>query len=288
MQEVPADWGALCALVFLLGMRHGLDADHLAAIDGLTRVSARQRRPHARYCGALFSLGHGVVVMAIALLAGLLGSQWMPPAWFESVGVTISIGFLALIGIVNLEAVLRAAPGTVVPLVGVRGRLVERLLGGVGPKSGPAAVLGVGALFALSFDTLSQSALFAVMAVQFGGLEHALTLGLLFVLGMLAADGANGWWISHLIDRTDRLAVLASRLMTMAVAGVSLLVAALGTARLVSTRFEQWSDGKELFVGVGVIGLLALSYVVACRVARARAQPAVAHAAAAPAADPAS
>lgn len=271
MNDLPADWGALCTLVFLLGMRHGLDADHLAAIDGLTRVSARQRRPHARLCGALFSLGHGVVVLAIALLAGLLGAKWMPPAWFEAVGAAVSIGFLALIGAVNLEAVLRAAPGVAVPLVGVRGRLVERLLSGVGPRSGPLAVMGVGALFALSFDTLSQSALFAVMAVQFGGLEHALVLGLLFVLGMSAADGANGWWISHLIDRTDRLAVLASRLMTMAVAGVSLLVAALGTARLVSARFEQWNDGKELYIGLGVIALVTLAYVLACRVARVRA-----------------
>lgn len=280
MHDLPADWGALCALVLLLGLRHGLDADHLAAIDGLTRVGARQRRAHARYSGALFSLGHGSVVMAIALGAGVLGSQWMPPAWFETVGAVVSIGFLALIGVVNLEAVLRAALDTVVPLVGLRGRLVERLLGGVGPRSGPLAVMGVGALFALSFDTLSQSALFAVMAVRFGGLEHAATLGLLFVLGMLAADGANGWWISRLIERTDRLAVLASRVMTMAVAGVSLLVAALGTARLVSARFEQWSDGKELAVGVGVIALVSLSYVVACRVAR----PALAGAAADPAA----
>ncbi|GMV45919.1 MAG: nickel/cobalt efflux system [Pseudomonadota bacterium] len=282
MHDLPADWGALCALVLLLGLRHGLDADHLAAIDGLTRVGARQRRPHARYSGALFSLGHGTVVMAIALLAGLLGSKWMPPAWFETLGAVVSIGFLALIGAVNLEAVLRAAPGAVVPLVGLRGRLVERLLAGVGPRSGPLVVMGVGALFALSFDTLSQSALFAVMAVRFGGVEHAATLGLLFVLGMLVADGANGWWISRLIERTDRLAVLASRVMTAAVAGISLLVAALGTTRLLSERFEQWSEGTELGVGIGVIALVALSYVVACRVARARPVRAAA------AADPAS
>jgi high-affinity nickel-transport protein len=125
--------------------------------------------------------------------------------------------------------------------------------------------MGVGALFALSFDTLSQSALFAVMAVQFGGLEHALTLGGLFVLGMLASDGVNGWWVSRLIDRTDRMAVLASRTMTMAVACVSLLVAGLGALRLASTSFEHWTDGKELGIGVAVIAAIALSYVVACR-----------------------
>ena len=72
MHDLPTDWSALCALVFLLGMRHGFDADHLATIDGYTRPNSRQGQRHARWCGALFSLGHGVVVMAIALVMGSL------------------------------------------------------------------------------------------------------------------------------------------------------------------------------------------------------------------------
>lgn len=268
LPSLPADWGALCALVFLLGLRHGLDADHLAAIDGLTRVSARRGQAHARYCGALFSIGHGAVVLAIALTAGTLGAQWVPPGWFDALGGAISIGFLTLVGLVNLRAVLRAPAGAPVPLVGVRGRLVDRLLGR-SERSSAAAVLGVGALFALSFDTLSQSALFAVMAVQFGGVPQALTLALLFVLGMLISDGANGWWISHLIDRTDRLAVVASRTMTLAVACVSLLVAALGAGRMASSWIDGALEGKELLVGLAVVALVALSYVVACRSAAA-------------------
>jgi high-affinity nickel-transport protein len=263
MSDLPTDFAALGAVVLLLGMRHGLDADHLAAIDGLTRVSARRGHAHARYCGALFSLGHGVVVLAIAALAGLLGSHWVPPAWFETLGSLISIVFLAAIGLVNLRAVLRAPRDAPVPLVGLRGRLLQRLLGRFGQRQGAAAVMGVGALFALSFDTLSQSALFAVMAVQFGGLEHALLLGSLFVLGMLASDGANGWWVSRLIDRTDRLAVVASRTMTMAVAGVSLLVAALGAARLLSAPLAGWTEGRELAIGATVLGLIAASYLIA-------------------------
>lgn len=270
MQELPADWSALCALVFLLGMRHGLDADHLAAIDGLTRVSARRGQAHTRFCGALFSLGHGAVVLAIALMAGLLGSRWVPPSWFEALGGGISIFFLALVGLVNLHAVVKAPSDMPVPLVGVRGRLVDRLLGGATRNSGAAAVMGVGSLFALSFDTLSQSALFAVMAVQFGGVPHALTLGLLFVLGMLVSDGANGWWISRLIDRTDRLAVVASRTMTMAVACVSLIVAALGAGRLASAQVDGWLEGQELAIGLSVIALVGLSYLVACRSAAHR------------------
>ncbi|GAP38341.1 HoxN/HupN/NixA family nickel/cobalt transporter [Piscinibacter sakaiensis] len=255
--------------MFLLGMRHGLDADHLAAIDGLTRVTARRRQGHSRYCGALFSLGHGVVVLAIALLAGMLGSKWVPPGWIEALGGGISIGFLLLIGGVNLRAVLRAPQGVPVPLVGVRGRLVDRLLGRTERTSSPLAVMGVGSLFALSFDTLSQSAVFAVLAVQFGGVPHALTLGLLFVLGMLVSDGANGWWISRLIARTDRLAVHASRTMTLAVACVSLLVAAIGSGRMASGWMDGLLEGRELAIGLSVVVVIGLSYLVACRMAPA-------------------
>lgn len=265
MQQFPADWGALCALVFLLGLRHGLDADHLAAIDGLTRVSARRHQPHARGCGALFSLGHGAVVLSIALVAGLLGARWMPPGWLEALGGGISIGFLLLIGVVNLRAVLRAPADAPVALVGVRGRLVGRLLGVGTRDSGAGAVMGVGALFALSFDTVSQSALFAVMAVRFGGMGHALALGALFVLGMLVSDGANGWWIARLIDRTDRRAVAASRTMTLAVACVSLLVAALGAGRMASSWLDGALEGRELALGLAVVALIGLGYLLACR-----------------------
>ena len=37
MSALPADWFGLLVVVFLLGMRHGMDADHLATIDGFTR-----------------------------------------------------------------------------------------------------------------------------------------------------------------------------------------------------------------------------------------------------------
>ena len=46
MHDLPTEWSALCAIVFLFGMRHG-SADHLAALDGLVRcwcVGWRLRR----------------------------------------------------------------------------------------------------------------------------------------------------------------------------------------------------------------------------------------------------
>lgn len=44
MESAAGDWFALLGLVFMLGLRHGLDADHLATIDGLTRFNAPRRR----------------------------------------------------------------------------------------------------------------------------------------------------------------------------------------------------------------------------------------------------
>jgi high-affinity nickel-transport protein len=259
MHELPTEWTALAALVFLLGLKHGFDADHLAAIDGLTRYNAGQGRRFARYCGALFSLGHGAIVVAIAIAVGLASERWSAPQWLELSGAWISIAFLTLIGIVNLRAVLAAGADEVVAPVGIKGRFLGRLA-----KAGrPGSVALVGSLFALSFDTVSQSALFALTATQFGGLQHALALGLLFTLGMLVTDGINGLWISRLIARADQIAVIASRVMGLAVSGVALLVAAFGVARLMLPALDSWSDGKELAFGAIVVAVIGGSYLVA-------------------------
>lgn len=266
MHDLPTEWTALCALVFLLGLKHGFDADHLATIDGLTRFNARHRRAFARYCGALFSLGHGVVVVAIAVAVGIASEKWDAPEWLELSGAWISIGFLTVLGVVNLSAVLAASPGEIVAPVGLKGRL----LGGLSAAGRPWTVALVGALFALSFDTVSQAALFALTATQFGGVWHAVFLGLLFVLGMLVTDGANGLWISRLIARADQLACVASRVMSLAVSAVSLLVAALGTAKLVSPAFEQWADGRDVAFGGLVVAVIATSFFAAVLMARLR------------------
>jgi nickel/cobalt transporter (NiCoT) family protein len=266
MNELPTEWTALCALVFLLGLKHGFDADHLATIDGLTRYNARCGRPFARYCGALFSAGHGAVVIAIAIGVGLASERWDAPSWLELSGAWISIGFLALLGIVNLSAVLSARPNEVVAPIGLKGRL----LGGLASARQPWSVAFVGALFALSFDTVSQAALFAMTASQFGGVWHAVSLGLLFVLGMLVTDGINGLWISRLIARADQLACIASRVMGLAVSAVSLLVAALGAAKLASPTIDQWTDGREIAFGGLVVAIIATSFAAAVLMARMR------------------
>jgi nickel/cobalt transporter (NiCoT) family protein len=264
VEPLAADLPSLLILTFVLGMKHGFDADHLATIDGLTRYNARRRPSLARWCGSLFSLGHGAVVMAIALGISLLAGQWAVPEWFGLLGALISIAFLVAIGSLNLAAVLRAAPDEVVQPLGLKGRLLGKLR----YVSHPALVALVGALFALSFDTLSQAAFFALTATQFGGWLPAALLASLFMAGMLLTDGINGLWIARLIARADQVALVASRVMGLVVSGISLLVAAFSMARLLSPAVDQWSDGKELMFGFMLVMLIASSFVAALRLTR--------------------
>lgn len=263
MDTLPSDWTGLATVVFLLGLKHGFDADHLATIDGLTRLNTQSRRPFARYCGALFSLGHGAIVLLIAAAVSLLTTHWKTPHWLETSGAWISLLFLTLLGAVNIRAALTTASDEVVPLVGIK----SRWLTGLGEARSPWLVALIGALFALSFDTVSQAALFSLTAQQFGGLVPALMLGGLFTIGMLVTDGINGLWISRLIARADDLARVASRVMSLAVGGVSLLVAGFAFAKLALPAVDEWAQGKEFAFGLAVVAVILLSYLLGRRLA---------------------
>ena len=61
----PEDLVGVALVVLMLGIRHGFDPDHLAAIDGLTRYNSSERPVLAKMAGLLFSLGHGLVLSLI-------------------------------------------------------------------------------------------------------------------------------------------------------------------------------------------------------------------------------
>jgi nickel/cobalt transporter (NiCoT) family protein len=268
LDDVPSDFIALALVVLLLGVKHGFDADHLAAIDGITRYNARARPRLARWAGALFSLGHGVVVMAVAIGVSLLAQQWQPPEWLGLTGSWISISVLTLLAAINIRSAWTTPAGQTAALVGLRSSAFARLL-----RVGRAPmVMAVGTLFALSFDTVSQAALFAVTATRYGGWGPAALLAGLFIVGMILTDGLNGWWISRLIRRSDQAAEIASRTMALAVSAVALLTAALGVGKLLWQGFDGWSDGKELWFGAAVVMLILASYGLGQRLARRTAQ----------------
>jgi high-affinity nickel-transport protein len=201
----------MVALVFVLGLKHGFDPDHLVAIDGMTRSTK------SRWCGLFFSLGHGVVVTLVGVAVALAASEWQAPAWLEQTGAWISVGVLVFLGFVNLVAVLRTPVGHRVRLLGVRGRwLVDRLTG----ASHPAVIASVGAAFALSFDTISHAFLFAV-----SGWWFAAALGFVFTLGMVLTDAVNGLWVARMTTAANR------RWMSLAIAFLCFAIAAASSVK---------------------------------------------------------
>jgi len=260
MDTIHAGIYPLVALAFVLGMKHGMDADHLATIDGLTRFNAAAgRRKLARWCGFLFSFGHGVVVCAVAFAASLLLHHAAVPGWMEDVGVWVSALFLLSLGALNLYAVFTTPAHEMVRMVGLKGLW----LGQLRHASHPALIALVGSLFALSFDTLSQATLFSATAAQYGGTWPALLLALCFMAGMMVTDAANGLWISHLLQRADATARAASRIMGVTVALLSLAVAALGLSRHFFPEVSSWQEGRELLIGGALVAVVALSFLLA-------------------------
>ena len=263
MESLPSHWLSLAAVVFLLGLKHGLDPDHLAAIDGLTRFNAGRSPRVSRWSGLLFSAGHGMVVTFVAVMVATVATEWKAPAWLEHTGVWISIGFLTLLGVANLLAVRRTPRGEVVRTVGLKGRVFARLT----RAEHPVLIAAVGAAFALSFDTLSQAVMFSVTGSHLAGWLFAGALGLVFTAGMMATDALNGLWVSHLLRSADRRAAAASRVMSLAIALVSLAIAALAAVRQLFPVLDASLEAWGIVLSVAVIATIVAAYAAAMRLA---------------------
>src|SRR6267154_1152197 len=261
---LPHDLAGLVLMVFLLGLRHGMDPDHLATVDGLARHNARDRPRVARWSGCLFSLGHGAIVTLIAGFVAATLHDGAAPQWLERLGAWISIVFLLGLGILNVVAVLRAPADRMVRPAGFKGRW----LGRIAETGHPAVIAMIGAAFALSVDTVSQAALFSLTAVHLAGWPFSVALGLVFTLGMGATDGLNGAWVARMVERADRRARVASRVMGLAIASLGIGIAGLGMARLLSAQVAEALAGTELHMGIGVAIIAVTCFALAMRLAR--------------------
>jgi high-affinity nickel-transport protein len=255
---MPADGLGLTALVFLLGLRHGLDPDHLVAIDGLTRSS------RSRWSGLFFSLGHGVVVTLVGLAVALAAAEWRTPGWLQEAGVWISVSVLLVLGIANAMMLLRTSGDRAVALIGLRSRWVQRF----GEASHPVVIASVGAAFALSFDTISHAALFSLTGASMAGWIFALALGLVFTLGMVMTDALNGWWVAKMIRSADRRTARASRLMSAAIAFLCLGLAGFGMAKYAVPALEESAGTAAPWLSMLTILLIAIAYLTASRLAK--------------------
>jgi high-affinity nickel-transport protein len=82
---------------------------------------------------------------------------------------------------------------------------------------------------------------------------------------MMATDALNGLWVSRLVRSADRRAVAASRVMSLAIGGISLAIAGLAIARQVLPAVDARVDEWGVALGVAVIALVLAAYLVATR-----------------------
>lgn len=191
-------------LAYLLGLRHALDADHIAAIDNVTRKLVQTGvRPVA--VGLYFALGHStVVVVACAVIASAsLALRESIERWHATgsvIGTIVSATFLFAIAIANiamLASLYRAqrAAGTrepPPPRTSWLGRLLRPILALV---TKPWHMYGLGFLFGLGFDTASEVALLAISAGQASSalpFWSVMLLPALFTAGMSLVDTLDG------------------------------------------------------------------------------------------------
>ena len=275
---------------YLLGLRHGFDADHVSAVDDTTRYLLQQgKRPLG--LGFFFSLGHSTVVFLLSacLIASAAAVRHDLP-WLRSFGSVIGGGvsalFLLLIGILNLLVVLdllkvwgRARPTThehvhLEELLARRG-LINRLFGARLRRFVVHSwqMYPLGLLFGLGFDTASEVAVLAMTAGAAAGnlpAAAALSLPILFTAGMCAVDTTDGVLMSKAYDWAFINPVrklLYNVTVTGLSAAVALLIGALellqilgGTLHAHGTLLEWVRRLDPSVLGYGIVALFALAW----------------------------
>ena len=270
---------------YTLGLRHAFDADHIAAIDNITRKLRGEGR-RSMSVGFWFSLGHSSVVFGLCALlaAGIRGLADRAAdgtadlhAFLGLVGTAVSGLFLLCIGILNLavlrgiiKSVLRMrtdggrggdlagqspAPGLLYRVFGRVTRLITR----------PWQVYGVGLLFGLGFDTATEVSLLILAG---GAAASALpwyailTLPVLFAAGMSLLDSvdgclmnfAYGWALSRPVRRVYYNIVITALSVAVALG--------IGSIELISILVERTGISTGPLAAIGGIDLDSVGYTV--------------------------
>ncbi len=287
-------------LAYGFGLRHAVDADHIAAIDNVVR-KLMQVGSRPITVGLFFSLGHSTVVigLCVAIALGTAMLQGGFPA-FKQVGEAVASGvsacFLFAIAIANLMvlkgvygAFHRAKSGEKfieqdleILLVrrGLLARLCVRLFRLV-RRSWHMYPLGL--VFGLGFDTATEVGLLGISATTAAkGLPiwSVLVFPALFTAGMTLADtadnflmlGTYGWAFANPIRKLyyNMTITLVSVMVALLVGGVEAL-GLLGRRLGLEGAFWGYVDGLNgNLAGIGclIVGIFLTSWVVAAVIYR--------------------
>jgi high-affinity nickel-transport protein len=287
-------------LAYSLGLRHALDADHIAAIDNVTRkLMLDGKRPVA--VGLFFALGHSAVVLlasvAIAFAANSLTEQFSAYREIGGViGTSASALFLFVIAGANLvvlggvyRALQKVRKGEVVrdedieTLLRQRGWLARLFRPLFRLVSKSWHLFPIGFLFALGFDTASEISLFGLSAGAADASNWSILIfPALFTAGMTLMDsidgvlmlGAYGWAYRNPVRKLFyNLTITAvSVLLALVIGGIEALGLMAGHFGL-NGAFWRWiSDLNANFgaLGYGIVALFVVSWIVSMIVYHAR------------------
>jgi nickel/cobalt transporter (NiCoT) family protein len=280
-------------LAYTFGLRHAVDADHIAAIDNVTRKLMQEgKRPVG--VGLMFSLGHSTIVVlgSAAIAATALALQHRMDAARAIggvIGTLVSSLFLFAIAIVNIivlrsiyRAFVRVRNGA--PYVdedfdllladrGFLSRLFRPMFAMI-RKSWHMYPLG--ALFGLGFDTATEIGLLGISAAEASkGLPiwSILAFPFLFAAGMSLIDttdnilmlGAYGWAFVKPVRKLyyNMTITFVSVVVALVVGGIEALGLLAGQFGLNGAFWDavRRLNGNFGTLGFFIVGIFALSWI---------------------------
>jgi nickel/cobalt transporter (NiCoT) family protein len=281
-------------LAYSFGLRHAVDADHIAAIDNVTRKLMQEgKQPVA--IGLMFSLGHSTIVVigSVAIASSALALQHRVDAFRtigELIGTVVSTLFLFGIAFANLM-VLRSVYQVFIRVRGGAAYVEEDLnllLAGRGFLARffrPVFALitrswhmyPLGLLFGLGFDTATEIGVLGISAAE---VSKGLSLWSILVFPTLFAAGMS------LVDTTDNILMLGAygwafikpmrklyynMTITLVSAAVAVVVGGIEALGLIAEHFRLngmiWHAVRKLNDNFGMLGyfiivLFALSWII--------------------------
>jgi high-affinity nickel-transport protein len=284
----------LAALAYSFGLRHAVDADHISAIDNVTRKLLQEnKRPVA--VGFFFSLGHSTIVVALTAaiaVAAAFVKESIPTLQNAGglIGTSVSAFFLLLIAFINMlvlweifQTFRKVKRGeeyndqTLDEFLnqrGLMGRFFRPLLKIVGNSWN---MYPIGVLFGLGFDTATEVGLLGIVGLQAGrGLPiwSILIFPALFTVGMCLVDttdgilmlGAYGWAFMKPVRKLyyNMNITLISVLVALLVGAIEVCSIVVNQLNLKGSFWEFMGNLSDSFTLLGfiIIGLFVLSWII--------------------------
>jgi high-affinity nickel-transport protein len=286
-------------LAYTFGLRHAVDADHIAAIDNTTRKLMQDgQRPVG--VGLFFSLGHSTIVVALSVLvavsAGIVSDIPTLQDVGGLIGTSVSAIFLIVIGVINLIVLVDiyrmfrsvSAGGeydeqTLDDYLSNRGLLARLLRPAMRLVRKSWHMYPLGILFGLGFDTASEVALLGLAATTgASGLPTVdiLLLPALFAAGMSLVDttdgvlmlGAYGWaYVKPIRKLYYNLTItLVSVLVAFVIGGVEVLGIVADRLGLSGGIWDALAELDFGILGFAIIAIFLVSWIVSTWIYRSR------------------